>query len=87
LDGEISALAPGRGMSWNLGVGHELLASEVARAYLVTVDATGPLGPVPQLRYTIDLRDWAKTAGQPPGSPHEVRNAIVDVARTLKQAR
>jgi hypothetical protein len=87
LDSGISALAPGRSMSWNLGVGHELLASEVARAYQVTVDAMGPFGPVPQLRYTIDLREWSKTAGQPPGTLHEVRNAIADVAKELKQAR
>jgi hypothetical protein len=87
LDTGISTLAPGRGMSWNLGVSHELLAAEVARDYEVTVDAHGPYGPIPKLRYRIDLRQWSKTAGQPPGSLHEVRNAIAEVAKALKESR
>ena len=83
----MSALAPGRWMMWNLGVGHQVLHRDVVQAYEVTVDAVGPYGPIDQLRYTIDLSQWTLTAAQPPGSLHEVRNAVVDIAKAIKDGR
>jgi hypothetical protein len=84
LEDGISALTPGRRMSWNLGVTFELMTEELAIAHEVTVDAVGPFGPVEQLRYTIDLSQWRENSAVPPGSLHEVRNAIADIAKTLK---
>ncbi|MGY1751561.1 hypothetical protein [Blastococcus sp. SYSU D01042] len=84
LDGGISALTPGRRMTWPLGVAHKLMADEIGGAHTVVVDAVGPFGPVEQLRYTIDLSQWREGSAVPPGTLHEVRNAITDVAKALK---
>lgn len=85
LESGISALTPGRRMSWALGVSFEMLTEELARAHQVTVDAVGPFGPVEQLRYTLDLRQWREGSAVPPGSLHEVRNAIADIGKSLKK--
>lgn len=50
LESGISALTPGRRMSWTLGVSFEMMTEELAGAHEVTVDAVGPFGPVEQLR-------------------------------------
>ncbi|TFV66083.1 UNVERIFIED_ORG: hypothetical protein E4P37_07890 [Bacillus sp. AZ43] len=85
LENGISALTPGRRIMWTLGVSFELMSPGLAGAHEVTVDAVGPFGPLEQLRYTIDLSQWRESAAQPPGTLHEVRNAIVDVAKALKK--
>ncbi|MGY1855473.1 hypothetical protein [Modestobacter sp. SYSU DS0290] len=85
LDSGISALTPGRRMTWNLGVSFEVMSEGIVGAHQVTVDAVGPFGPVEQLRYTLDLRQWREGSAAPPGSLHEIRNAIVDIGKSLKK--
>lgn len=85
LDAGVSSLAPARWMMWNLGISHELLGTPLASAYEVTVDANGPFGAVDQLRYTIDLSQWSNTTAQPPGTLHELRNAVRDVAKAIEK--
>lgn len=88
LDAGVSALAPGRSMRWSLGTGAQLFSDPAnVRAHQVTIDARGPFGPAETVRYTIDLGQWSETSGVPPGTLHEVRNAIVDLRKTIAKRK
>ncbi|MCZ2810222.1 hypothetical protein O2W15_02120 [Modestobacter sp. VKM Ac-2979] len=84
LDGGISALAPGRWMTWSIGDPNKVITDDAPTSYSVTVDAVGSFGAIKTLRYTIDLSQWAETSGVPLGTLHEVRNAITDVTKAIK---
>ncbi|MEV1023807.1 hypothetical protein [Streptomyces sp. NPDC050264] len=51
----IPVLPPKRQLMFLMDVGHKLFASTLPRVYTVTVNCSGPFGPVETLTYTIDL--------------------------------
>lgn len=81
----IKSLAPGRVITWTLGVGHQILAEEGARSYTFTIDAEGPFGPLETLSYTADLDDWRSMRDQPAGTLHTVRKSIDSLTEQLEK--
>lgn len=73
----LSSLPPGRTMVWSLGpLRAHLSQDEPARCYVVQIDAEGPYGPVPTLKYTLDLEDLRVTKAPRDGSMHLIAEAI-----------
>lgn len=74
----ISALAPGRTMTWNLGVTHEVLsaAKDDDLAYTFRIEATGPFGALQPIEYTVDLETIRFGFGGPPGTLNGIAVAI-----------
>jgi len=80
----LPSMPPGRSMSWTVGLGRQLLNDEtVPTEYVVTVEADGPFGPVPPLRYTLSLSDMRLQQAIPQGSLDRVERAITDAAKQL----
>ena len=75
----ISALPPGRRISWYFDTAPAIFENDVPKKYTVTVDAEGPYGPVEQLRYEIDFTVLESSEARNPGQ-------IVDVTEQLKKA-
>lgn len=82
----IKSLAPGRVITWTLGVGHQILAEEGGRSYTFTIDADGPFGPLETLSYTADLDDWRSMRDQPAGTLHTVRKSIDSLTKQLEKS-
>ena len=82
----IKSLAPGRVITWSLGVGHQILAEEGGRSYTFTLSADGPFGPLEPLSYTADLDDWRLMRDQPFGSLHTVRKSIESLTKQLEKS-
>lgn len=70
------SLAPGREVSWSLGVGFEILEAEGGGSYTFRIEAVGPMGPLDPLTYVVDMDDWRSIRDSPDGSLHSVRKAI-----------
>jgi hypothetical protein len=79
----IPSLPPGRQIIWPLGVGHEVLGTENELRFTITVNAEGPFGPLPQLRYDVDVHAYRESHDSPDGSLHLVRKAIEQVATVI----
>jgi hypothetical protein len=78
----LPSMPPGRSMSWTLGLGSKLLDDDTLPSeYVVTVDADGPFGALPQLKYTLSLSDMALQVAVPEGSLHQIEQAITDAAK------
>jgi hypothetical protein len=82
----IRSLAPGRVITWTLGVGHQILAEEGGRSYTFTIDADGPFGPLETLSYTADLDDWRSMRDQPSGTLHTVRKSIDSLTKQIEKS-
>ena len=76
LSNGISALPPGRTISWNLGVPWQILKGDQGSPHHFQIDATGPFGPLPTLSYTVDLGDLYESFAVPPGTLNGVAVAI-----------
>lgn len=62
LNAGLASLPPGRVLSWYVGVAHGVFSNPaVPMSYSVTINASGPFGPIEPLVYTIDLGDMRKT--------------------------
>jgi len=57
-----------------------------ALRYEVHIDANGPFGPVPTLRYYIDLDDLRLTKAPRGGSLHLIAKSIEDAAKLIARA-
>ncbi|MFI2490270.1 hypothetical protein ACH47X_25385 [Promicromonospora kroppenstedtii] len=80
----LPSLPPGRQMVWFLGLGSKVMSADAALRFTITVDADGPHGPLPQLRYVVDVVVHGESIDSPDGSLHLVRKAIEDVASAVK---
>jgi hypothetical protein len=79
----IPSLSPGRQIVWVLGAENAILGTESALRVTITVDAEGPSGPLPQLRYDVDVHTYRGAHDSPDGSLHLVRMAIEQVATVI----
>lgn len=79
----IQSLAPGGMLKWPIGLRKKVLADDGHQIFSVTIDATGPFGPIPTLTYDIDLADFRKSSDMPEGSLHHIRKVIDELAKKL----
>lgn len=86
LDDGISALAPGRTITWNLGVPWEVIAKGETNVYRIEVRATGPFGAVPEIAYSVDLETLRYSLAVPPGTLNGVAVAITKASKVLVAA-
>jgi hypothetical protein len=80
LESGFDSLAPGRVLPWSLGPAPDLIDEDGEHAHTVTIDADGPFGPIPTLKYVIDMDDWREHVDRPDGSLHLVRKAVEEMA-------
>jgi len=78
------SLPPGRTMIWHLGLPTDAL-QKGPTLYDVTVDGTGPFGPIDQLQYAIDLNEYASAATTVPGTMFGVAHSIEEATSQLKK--
>lgn len=81
------SLAPGREVSWSLGVGFEILRQEGGSSYSFKVEADGPFGPLEPLTYDVDMDDWRSMKDNPDGSLHAVRQAIEGLTKQVAKGK
>lgn len=65
----IRSLPPGRMMRWDLGPGFDLVP-EGEDLPTITITATGPFGPVPELKYVLDMSEYHGQPARATGSLH-----------------
>lgn len=81
----ILSLAPGRMLSWQIGLGRELLKNENnTTVYKVCVNADGPYGPMAPNQTEIRLTDWCESNDAPDGSLHHIRKEIGKLVRAVE---
>lgn len=80
------ALPPGRIMQWNLGIHTAVLGDSTPTRFTVTIDATGPFGPVDSLTYSIEIADYRDAAIAVPGTPLSVARAIKEGTKLLDKS-
>ncbi|MFD0855355.1 hypothetical protein ACFQ07_24150 [Actinomadura adrarensis] len=82
---EIPALPPGTRVSHFLGLGFELADSDLPKTYQVKISGKGPLGPLDDLKYVLDL-DALLLQGPKiaQGSLYDLTKAIGKLADRLK---
>ncbi len=73
----LDSMPPGREMKFGFAT-HRLFEPDAGLplSYTVTINARGPHGPVPELRYVLDLSEMAGVLAPNHGSLHEVAKAI-----------
>ena len=69
-------------MVWHLGLPRDALQNGPTR-YEVTIDGAGPYGSLDQLRYIIDLNEYASAATTVPGTLYGVTSSIKQVTAQL----
>lgn len=74
----ISALPPGRRITWYFDTGPAIFENDVPKKYTVTIDAMGPYGAVDQLQYEIDFTVLENSEARNPGQ-------LIDIANQLKK--
>lgn len=78
----IPSLPPGRVMAYYYGRSDELLADEqVPRQHKIRITGMGPFGPMPTLEYVLSLEDLRHREAITPGTLHQIREAIDEVAK------
>lgn len=82
----VASLAPGRTMSWNVGLPWKIIDSGSPTRYRATIRASGPFGPVDGNEYDIDLEDLRYTKQAPDGTLHGVAVAIEKLTTSLGDA-
>jgi len=81
-----ASLAPGRELSWGLGFGGEILSDkEEDLRFTFVINADGPFGPVPELKYVIDMNDWRGASAIVPGTMKQVSGAIKEMTTSLNE--
>ncbi|MGP5049107.1 hypothetical protein [Glutamicibacter ardleyensis] len=82
-DGHAS-LAPGRELSWGLGFGGKILENkDEDLRFTFVINAEGPFGPIPELKYLIDMNDWRGASAIVPGTMQQVSRAIKDMTTSV----
>lgn len=82
----VASLAPGRTMSWNVGLPWKIIDSGQPTRYRATIRASGPFGPVDANEYDIDLEALRYTKQAPNGTLHGVAVAIERLTKSLGPA-
>lgn len=72
----MASLPPGRTNWWSLGATYDLVKSTGPQPRTITIDATGPFGPLPTLEYVIDMTDFREVNVRPDGSLHLLAKAV-----------
>lgn len=72
----IASLPPGRTNWWSLEATYDLVKSTSPQPRTITIDATGPFGPLPTLEYIIDMTDFREANVRPDGSLHLLAEAV-----------
>jgi hypothetical protein len=83
----IGSLAPGKRLNWVLGASDELLREDTRQVHRVTINCTGPFGPLDPLIYDIDLSDIRESQDRPEGTLHLLTKAVGQVATEIKATR
>lgn len=83
----IASLAPGRVMTWELGIVQHHIPKTSAAHYQLTVEADGPFGPTPKLQYVVDLEDLRFTRAAGDGSLQTVTDAVDKLTKSLRSRR
>lgn len=84
LQDGILSLAPGRILSWRIGLSRELLKNENdTTVYKVCVNADGPYGPMAPNQTEIRLTDW-RESDAPDGSLHYIGKEIGKLVRAVE---
>lgn len=86
LEDGLRSLAPGRVIRWTLGAAPELLSEDTPQLIRITVEATGPHGPLPPLEVPVDASQWRNSKDAPDGSLHLVRKSIQDLTKSIDKA-
>lgn len=90
----LASLPPGRTNWWSLGPTYDLVKSTGPQPRTITIDATGPFGPLPTLEYVIDMTDFREVNVRPDGSLHLLTKAldrrpsttdVTELAKALRQ--
>ena len=86
LNSGLASLPPGRTISWSMGVANAVFQPALQLSYTVTINASGPFGPLEPLTYTIDLNDikWSRVAAAT-GTLYGVTRAVKDLGKTIKE--
>jgi hypothetical protein len=68
------------------GVANAVFQPALQLSYTVTINASGPFGPLEPLTYTIDLNDikWSRVAAAT-GTLYGVTRAVKDLGKTIKE--
>ncbi|QDP95822.1 hypothetical protein FOE78_07835 [Microlunatus elymi] len=82
----LSALAPGRTITWNLGVPWEVITKGQPNIYRIRIRANGPFGAVPAMTYSVDLETLRYSLAVPPGTLNGIAVAIAKASKTLSEA-
>lgn len=79
-----ASLAPGRELSWGLGLGHKILNDkDEDLRFTFMINADGPFGPVPELKYVIDMNDWRGASAIVPGTMQQVSRSIKEMTKSI----
>lgn len=82
----ISTLAPGRTITWNLGVPWAVIAKGEPNVYRIRIRGNGPFGPLPEMAYSVDLETLRYSLAVPPGTLNGVAVAIAKASKLLADA-
>lgn len=82
----LASIAPGRTITWEIGVGFTLLEQD-ARPREIAISCDGPYGPVPVSRYTIALADLSGTSLVTPGTLRELTKAVDRATSAIERGR
>jgi len=81
-----ASLAPGRELSWGLGFGGKILQDkDEDLRFTFVVNADGPFGPVPELKYVIDMNDWRGASANVPGTLQQVSRSIKEMTKSINK--
>lgn len=76
----LRSLPPGRTMRWWLGQGFNLLKPEGPQVHQITINGDRPFGPIPELRYDVDLSEYRGQDPSPKGNLHLLTKAVEKLA-------
>ncbi|RZL21842.1 MAG: hypothetical protein EOP31_26540 [Rhodococcus sp. (in: high G+C Gram-positive bacteria)] len=81
---DFASLPPGRTMIWNLGPTHEIVNSDTAKQFDITISAKGPFGQVLPHTYRLDLNQYTHNAMRSPGTLAGVTTALDNLTKQIK---
>lgn len=81
-----ASLAPGRELSWGLGFGGKILNDKDENLrFTFVINANGPFGEVPELKYVIDMNDWRGASATVPGTMQQVSRSIKEMTKSINK--
>jgi hypothetical protein len=80
LEQGLRSLGPGRTLTWVLGPGFDVLKDPGQLQYAFTIEADGPMGPIPPRTHVVDLSELVGALDRPTGSLHMLTEAVKKLA-------